>query len=435
MKRFLFSLSLFIFNFQNAFTQSYISFFTGNTVDSISLAAGGVCLMGGASENDEAMKWFLRRANGGDVLVLRTSGSNGYNNYFYNDLGININSVETIVFNNASAANEPYIHQKIAQAEAIWFAGGDQWDYISYWRNSAIDSLINEGLVNRNMVIGGTSAGMAIQGGFYFSAQNGTIMSSTALNNPYAPTATVDSSSFLKNNYLQHVITDTHYDNPDRKGRQISFLARIYTDYGLMAKGIACDEYTAICIDTNGIANVYGNYPTYDDNAYFIQANCEIANNLPETCLNNTPLTWNQNGEALKIYKIKGTINAANSFDLNTWTTGTGGTWENWSVNNGVLTTNSSASPNCTPLTILSDTREMPYRIYPNPFHSIINIEHKHTNIQKIRILDSSGQCIYTTSASNKHTLNIDLQAFPSGWYTLQMITPQTVFSSKLIKS
>jgi len=107
----------------------------------------------------------MHKANRGDVLVLRASGSDGYNNYMYSGLGISVNSVETIVFNNSSASSEAYIHQKIQQAEAIWFAGGDQWDYVSYWRNSPIDSLINVALANRNIVIGGTSAGMAIQGG------------------------------------------------------------------------------------------------------------------------------------------------------------------------------------------------------------------------------------------------------------------------------
>ena len=99
--------------------------------------------MGGASENDNAMAWFLQQANGGDILVLRASGSDGYNDYLYEDLGVTVNSVETIKFNSASAASDPYIHQRIQQAEGIWFAGGDQWDYVSYWRETAVDSLIN----------------------------------------------------------------------------------------------------------------------------------------------------------------------------------------------------------------------------------------------------------------------------------------------------
>jgi cyanophycinase-like exopeptidase len=234
-----------------AFSQSYTTYFTGNSTDVVTSPFGGVCIMGGATEHDEAMKWFLEQANGGDILVLRTSGSNGYNNYLYSQLGIGVNSVETIVFNNATASNDAYVLQQIQNAEAIWFAGGDQWNYVSYWRNTPIDSLINLALVNKKIVIGGTSAGMAIQGGYYFSAENGTVTSATALNNPYDFDVTVDSTKFLDNDYLGDVITDTHYDNPDRKGRHITFLARIFMDYGVQAKGIACQEYTAVCIDTN----------------------------------------------------------------------------------------------------------------------------------------------------------------------------------------
>ena len=57
-----------------AFGQAYQSYFTGNPVDAQAEPTGGICLMGGSTENDEAMRWFLRSANGGDVLVLRASG-------------------------------------------------------------------------------------------------------------------------------------------------------------------------------------------------------------------------------------------------------------------------------------------------------------------------------------------------------------------------
>ncbi|MFM7758272.1 MAG: cyanophycinase, partial [Crocinitomicaceae bacterium] len=110
-----------------SFGQNYTSYLTGNNTDMAISPYGGVCLMGGATEDDNAMKWFLQRANGGDILVLRTTGSNGYNSYLYSELGVPVNSVETIVCHNILASNESYIIQKINQAEAIWFAGGDQW--------------------------------------------------------------------------------------------------------------------------------------------------------------------------------------------------------------------------------------------------------------------------------------------------------------------
>ncbi|MEZ4985178.1 MAG: hypothetical protein R2795_09115 [Saprospiraceae bacterium] len=45
--------------------QSYTSYFTGNSNDMVSQPLGGVCLMGGASENENAMRWFAERAAGG----------------------------------------------------------------------------------------------------------------------------------------------------------------------------------------------------------------------------------------------------------------------------------------------------------------------------------------------------------------------------------
>ncbi|MCF8409897.1 MAG: cyanophycinase [Crocinitomicaceae bacterium] len=206
-----------------SFGQNYTSYLTGNSTDLVTNPTGGICLMGGASEDDNAMKWFLERANSGDVLVLRATGSDGYNDYLYANLGINVNSVETIVCNNINASSDAYVINKINQAEAIWFAGGNQWTYISYWRNSPVSDAINLAIQQRNVVIGGTSAGMAIQGKYYFSAENGTVTSNTATTNPFASTMTVDSTSFIQNTILQNVITDTHFDSPDRKGRLVSF--------------------------------------------------------------------------------------------------------------------------------------------------------------------------------------------------------------------
>lgn len=378
-----------------AYVQNFTSYFTGNSTDTITNSSGGICLMGGASEHDNAMIWFLQQANGGDILVLRASGSNGYNDYLFSDLGVDVNSVETIVFNNSSASDETYIHQRIQTAEAIWFAGGDQWDYISFWRNTAIDSLINDGINNRNLVVGGTSAGMAIQGEYYFSAQNGTVTSASALSNPYNNNVTVDSTSFLENEYLQNTITDTHFDDPDRKGRLTVFLSRILMDYGVEGKAIACDEYTAVCIDTSGIAHVFGDYPSYDENIYFIQLNCELANKLPEDCSEGNPLDWNRYNQALKVYSIKGTNDGSKWFDLNDWQTGYGGDWEHWYVDEGVFYETSGTEPDCSLIGINDQQENHSIRVYPNPTIDFLYIE-SIENISSIEILNSLGQLVKT---------------------------------------
>jgi cyanophycinase-like exopeptidase len=426
--------TLLVFILQS-FAQSYTSYRTGNSFNTVTTPTGGSCLMGGASESDEAMIWFLQRANGGDVLVLRASGSDGYNNYMYSELGVTVNSVETIVFNNASASTDTYVQQRIQEAEAIWFAGGDQWNYISYWRDTPIQSLINDAITNRNIVIGGTSAGMAILGGYYFSAENGTITSSEILANPYATNATVANAPFLQTPYLSDVITDTHYDDPDRRGRHMAFLARILTDHAsagvTMIKGIACDEYTAVCIDENGLARVFGDYPTYDDNAYFIQANCEFFDRDPETCEANTPLHWDISGQAVKVYKVKGTTTGANTFSVDDWLLASGGIWEHWSINNGSLVTAAGLQPNC--LLNVEEVATELIKIYPNPAQDVLYISAEKP-LQSITLLDSFGRTILQREVSNLLETSLSVERLSSGTYFLKVETAQGNILKKIIK-
>jgi len=399
--------------------QNYTSYFTGNPVDVVTQPDGGVCLMGGATEDDNAMIWFLEQANGGDILVFRASGSDGYNAYFYTDLGVTVNSVESIVFNDATASDEAYIHQKIEQAEAIWFAGGDQWNYVSYWRDTPIDSLINLAISERSIVVGGTSAGMAILGEVYFTAENGTITSATALNNPYATTATIDSADFLNVPYMSSVITDTHYDNPDRRGRHTVFMARMFEDYAMMPKGIACEEYVAVCVDTLGIARVYGGYPTYDEQAYFIQKNCLSFDITPENCSPSNPLDWNLGSYALLVYKVNGTSTGANYLDLNDWLTGSGGTWQNWRIDNGVLSSTDEVFHNC-----FGSADEIPFEgkgiiVYPNPTELSLSISTtENAVIDELYVSDFTGRIFQKQLVGSKET-SIETDHLQPGIYFL----------------
>jgi cyanophycinase-like exopeptidase len=409
VKRFLL-FSCFAFAVALADAQSYTSYFTGNPGNSNALPAGGVCIMGGASEHDEAMKRFLEAANGGDVLVLRASGSDGYNAYLYSQLGVTVNSVETIVCHNASASTEAYLHTRIQQAEAIWFAGGDQWNYVSYWRGTAIDSLVRAAIA-RGAVVGGTSAGMAILGQYYFTAQNGTVQSAAALANPYDSDVTVDSARFVQAPFLDRVITDTHYDSPDRRGRHVAFMARIATDYGAMARGIACDEYTAVWIDSTGIAHVYGDFPSNDDNAYFIQMNCELAVQGPEVCQPNSPLHWVRDSTALEVYQIKGTQAGTKTFDLRDWRTGTGGTWQVWYVQNGVLLDAPGQIPGiCDTTTHALEYASHPGALvlWPNPATgSAIQVGGVPAECEALDLLDAVGRVV-ASAVPQSATLQVD---------------------------
>lgn len=385
--------------------QDYTSYFIGSNSDLLTEPTFGLVLMGGASENDNAMRWFLERANGGDILVLRASGSDGYNDYFYSELGVTVNSVESIVINNSAGAVNNYVLEKIENAEAIWFAGGDQWNYINYFKNTEVENLINDHINVKQGVIGGTSAGMAILAEYYFSAENGTISSADALANPYDHMVALGASDFLNIPHLENTITDTHFDSPVRKGRSAAFLARMVTDYNIRSKGIASEEYTAICVDINGLARVYGSFPQEQDYAYFIQANCDDF--TPENCVSGQPLEWNLMSKALRVYRVPGTEDGQYTFDLSDWDTATGGIWYNWWVEGGVFYEAETTSPECDALLIDEFNITDQLEIYPNPVDNEVFLSkymkgtYELYNVQGAFIKSGDIQSDYSISTSN----------------------------------
>jgi len=419
---------LFIFFTQLIIAQNYTEYATGSSTDVNTNHEFGICMMGGASENDDAMVWFLNKADGGDVVVLRASGSDGYNDYFYTDLGVTINSVTTFVIHNEDGATDNYVLDKVANAEAIWFAGGDQFDYVSYFKDNDMEDTLNSFINTKGGVIGGTSAGMAILGSAYFSAENGTVTNAQALSNPYHNRMTLGYNDFLDIPFLEHVITDTHYDDPDRRGRHATFLARYATDNNTRAFGIACNEYTAVCINDQGRAYVFGEYPDYPEFAFFLQSNC-VPDFMPETCVDGQSLTWNQGGEAVKVAKIPGLYSAENYIDLTDWSNSQGVIWEDWSVNNGTFSTASSTNPNCDLLSV-DDNELSLFSVSPNPFHGEITITSSLRDF-KITVFDSFGKQV----AQFQNQSQIDTSNLSSGLYFLNILSEGVQETFKLIKN
>lgn len=404
-------------------SQTYTSYFTGSIADVSPATQTGTCLMGGATEDDNAMKWFLNRSGGGDIVVLRAAGGNGYNSYLFSGLGITVNSVETIVIPSIAAANDVYVRTQIRNAEAVFIAGGNQADYINFWKNTAVDSALNYLINIKKVPIGGTSAGMAIMGQAYNSAVNGSVTSAEALANPFNTKITIGNNNFLHNPFLAKTITDTHFDNPDRRGRLTTFLARLVTDSSQPQMAIACDEYTAVCIDENGLAKVFGGYPTYHDNAYFIAVNCDVPNNKPEVCNAGFPLNWNKNNAALKVYRIKGNSIGNNSFNTLNFKTANGGVWQHWYADNGVFKIDSIGinPPICSaPLSLHNDkynlniitkkTTKLIY--YPNPAKEFLLVK-TNDKIKTISIINSFGfQAYSNNNFSSSQPLKINLNQY-----------------------
>ncbi|MEQ9461476.1 MAG: Type 1 glutamine amidotransferase-like domain-containing protein [Phycisphaeraceae bacterium] len=233
-------------------------YLTGSASDSNATPQPGLVLAGGGADVDSAMTWLLNRAAGGDIVVIRASGSDGYNDYFYSDLpGTQPNSVETLVFRSRTDAFNSFAIDKLQNAEAIFIAGGDQSRYDDYWRNSPIEDILNTKAAN-GVPIGGTSAGLAILGSTAYVAQRSSVTSTEALSNPFHRNVTLQ-HDFLTIPYLDDLVTDSHFTQRDREGRLATFVARILSDTNATtARGIGVDEAAALTIDASGYATFHG---------------------------------------------------------------------------------------------------------------------------------------------------------------------------------
>jgi len=300
----------------------------GDILDVTRPTSGGTVLVGGGPDVDAAMQWMIKKSGGGDFVVIRATGTNAYNSYIY-DLG-SVNSVETLLINSRTLANDPQVEATIRGAEALFITGGDQANYVNFWKDTKVEDALNYLRNTKKIPMGGTSAGCAILGGTYFSAVVGTLTSSEALDNPYNRLLTLGHNDFLNQPFLTNVITDTHFNNPDRRGRLVTFLARMNKDYGVVGRGIGIDESTAVCIESNGTSRVYGS-----GTAFFLSQNG--AASQPEVCVSGSRLDWYRGRQAVIVYKIVGSNSGSEIFDMNTWSLANGVLYQYYYVNRGTL--------------------------------------------------------------------------------------------------
>jgi cyanophycinase len=298
-------------------------YLTGNAADVSPVLAGPAHDFGGGSTDvDAALQWIIDQVRGCtscstkiDVVIVRSSGADGYNEYIYAMNGVD--SVETLVITSRRDVTTA-IETTIKNAEVVFFAGGDQCNYVTNFKGTLVETAV-EHVYAKGGGVGGTSAGTAILGDFTYDACKGSITSVQALADPYHRYATF-TYDFFKWANLQNTITDSHFVARDRMGRLLAFLARQIKDgKAASALGIAVNEVTSVVVDRNGIATVMGDGP-----AYFV-----LADHMPEVCQSGTPLTHSN----FKIWKI----NTGGTFDLrNRPSTG----YYTRSVTNGVISSN-----------------------------------------------------------------------------------------------
>jgi len=297
--------------------KKYSYFRVGNANDTVTATTAGTVLMGGGTDVDAAFQWMCQRSGNGDFLVIRATGTDAYNPYIQ-QLCPGENSVATLIIPNVAAAADPFVATTIRNAEALWIAGGDQSNYINFWKSTPVQTSVND-LIARGEPIGGTSAGMNVLTQFIYSALGSQgLTSAQGLADPFNKYLTLD-RDFVNLTILRGIIGDPHFVTRDRMGRDLAFMCRIYQNgWSTSPLGISIDEKTALLIDAAGSGSVVGT-----STVYFTRAP-----GAPESCQAGVPLTY----QNISVYRI----NASGTFDLTRWT-GRSGTAYSVSANAGVL--------------------------------------------------------------------------------------------------
>ncbi len=236
------------------------------TDDAVKPAGPGLVVMGGGPDVDDAFVWAQatiagsRAGRAGDVVVLRATGGDAYAPYLHAIAPFH--SVQTLLVpSGASKADLAAAAAIVDRAEVVFFAGGDQSDYVA-WKGTSLAAAV-QGVFDRGGVVGGTSAGAAILGHHVYDARNaGTnnLTSADALVDPFDARATFTHGMFAFP-ALREVITDTHFEQRDRFGRLAAFMARQHVDGAVttvppLVVGVGVDEGAALVVDSSGVARL-----------------------------------------------------------------------------------------------------------------------------------------------------------------------------------
>lgn len=220
---------------------------------------GSVLLVGGGQENyndwsDIPYSWFVQKADSGKIINIDVSTVSTWYPDYFKWLGA-VSTSHEYQISTRTAANDSATYYELISARGIFIEGGDQWQYISTWKETLVEDAIHY-VFSHGGVIGGTSAGLAILGEIVFDAKFGTAYPDQVAYNPYHSRVSF-TDDFL--HILPHVFTDSHFHTRARLGRFVPMLARRIQDYSNDdIIGIGVDENTAFCVDNTLTGIAYG---------------------------------------------------------------------------------------------------------------------------------------------------------------------------------
>ncbi len=219
---------------------------------------GKLLVVGGGSENynnwsDTPYSWAVEQSENKRVAIIGTDASpSEWLPDYFTYLGASY--AKNFPIATTAIANLQATYDSLITYDVIFFRGGNQWNYYNRYRNTLTQQAVEEVFMSGG-VIGGTSAGLHILSEVIYTAQNGTVYPEEALEDPFNQYMTLE-DDFL--GLMPGLIFDSHFVERARFGRLLGFLGNWNLNEGVDIIGVGVDDKTALCIDSNMDAFVFG---------------------------------------------------------------------------------------------------------------------------------------------------------------------------------
>ena len=134
-------------------------------------ASGHLVIVGGGGQIRPILERFVELAGGPEARIVVIPTAGGSDSYGDNAAGAGIlrdigaRSVTMLHSNDRSIADSDSFVAPLKRATGVWFGGGRQWRLVDAYKDPKTEALLWQ-VLERNGVIGGSSAGATIQGSY-----------------------------------------------------------------------------------------------------------------------------------------------------------------------------------------------------------------------------------------------------------------------------
>ncbi len=229
---------------------------------------GTLVIAGGGGKSDSIFKAFIKLAGGNDAPIVVIPTAEGSETYTKNSGGagamrrLGATNVTVLHTTDRHIANSDTFIRPLMNAKAVWFGGGRQWRLVDSYGGTKTEKMLWE-VLERDGVIGGTSAGATIQGSF--------LARGDTKNNQIMMGDHQEGFGFLKNVAIdQHVLA---------RNRQFDMFDILKNRPELL--GISIDENMAIIVRGNQFDVMGDSYVIVYDGTFWSREGSDLKN-LPD---------------------------------------------------------------------------------------------------------------------------------------------------------